>query len=146
MRARITKFANITLIVSMTGCVTSGPPPVAPKPTAVPVSFDGNYQGTIRLTTSGVSGAESNWCDTPPAISLSVRSGTFSYVLTHPNVPRDSADSLSPTFTVAIAPDGSFDATSRNGEAEMIGSIAGSHMAAKINGTGCNYAFTADRS
>jgi hypothetical protein len=145
MRAKITKFVSVVIIIAMTGCTTSGPAPVSPKPSPPPVSFDGNYQGTIRLTASGVSGAENNWCDTPPAISLSVRNGAFSYVLAHPNVPRDSADSLSPTFAVAIAPDGSFDATSRNGEAEMIGHIVGSHMTASINGTGCNYAFSADR-
>jgi hypothetical protein len=100
----------------------------------------------IQLTSSSVGGAQSKWCDTPPAISLSVRNSAFSYVLAHPNVPQDSNYSLSPTFAVAVAPDGSFDSTSQNGGAEMAGRITGSHMAGQINGTGCGYAFTADRS
>jgi hypothetical protein len=145
MRVEIARLTNIILMIAMTGCATSGPPPAASVPAVAPVSFDGTYQGTIRVTTSAASGAQSNWCDTPPAISLSLQNGAFSYILAHPNVPQDSNYSLSPTFAVSIAPDGSFDSTSQNGEAEMIGGIAGSHMAGKINGTGCNYAFTAER-
>jgi hypothetical protein len=113
---------------------------------AVPVSFNGNYRGMIRLTSSGVIGTQGKWCDTPPVISLSIRNNVFSYVLEHPNLPRDSTYSLSPTFTVAIAPDGSFDAMSQNGEAEMAGRITGSDMAAQINGSICGYAFTAKTS
>jgi hypothetical protein len=147
MGAGLAKLANIILIIVISGCAASGPPPAPPPPPmAVPVAFDGNYQGMIRLTSSSVSGAQSKWCDTPPAISLSVRNSAFGYVLTHPNVPRDANYSLSPTFAVAVAPDGSFDSTSQNGEAEMAGRITGSHMAGQINGTGCGYAFTADRS
>jgi hypothetical protein len=146
MRAGIATLANLILITAMTGCATSAPPPAAPKPAVAPVSFDGIYQGTILVTTSAAKGAQSNWCDTPPAISLSLQNGAFSYILAHPNVPQDSSYSLSPTFTVSVAPDGSFDSTSQNGEAEMIGGITGSHMEGKINGTGCAYAFTADRS
>jgi hypothetical protein len=46
---------------------------------------------------------------------------------------------------VTIAPDGSFNAYSANGEAQMTGRISGTHMAGQIAGTGCNYAFSADR-
>jgi hypothetical protein len=145
MRAGITKLANIILITVIGGCATSAPPPASPPPMAVPVSFDGSYRGTIRLTSSGVSGTQSNWCDTPPAISISVQNSTLSYVLVHPNVPQDSNYSLPPTFTVPIAPDGSFDAASQNGAAEMAGRITGSDMAGQINGTACGYSFTAKR-
>jgi hypothetical protein len=100
----------------------------------------------IQLTFSAARGADSKWCDTPPVISLSVQNNAFSYVLAHPNVPQDSSYSLSPTFTVTVAPDGSFDATSVNGEAKIAGHISGSHMAGQINGTACIYAFTAERS
>jgi hypothetical protein len=147
MRFDFTKLSGIILIAAISGCVTAGPPPVAPAPpAAAPASFDGTYRGTIQLTSSAVSGAESNWCNTPPVLSLSIKNGVFSYVLLHPNVPQDSGYSLSPTFTVPISPGGSFDATSVNGEAEMVGSITGAHMEGRINGSGCGYAFIADKS
>lgn len=146
MRAGLTWLLNITFVIVISGCATSGPPPVPVPPTASPASYDGIYRGSIRLTSSGVSGSESNWCDTPAAISLSLRNSAFSYVLAHPNVPHNSNYSLSPTFVVAVAPDGAFNATSQNGEAQMTGRITGSHLAGQINGTACNYAFTAERS
>jgi hypothetical protein len=146
MKNLAAKLASSMLITAMSGCATSGPPPASPPPTAVPISFDGNYRGMIRLTSSSLSGGQSNWCDTPPVISLSLQNNAFSYVLAHPNVPPDSNYSLSPTFAVTVAPDGSFNAESQNGEAEMTGQITGSHMAAQINGTACGYAFTAERS
>jgi hypothetical protein len=146
MRDRAHRLAGVILITAMGGCATSGPPPVPPPPTASPVSFDGTYRGSIKLTSSGISGGQTNWCDTPPAISLSLRNSAFSYVLVHPNVPQDSRYSMSPTFAVVVAPDGSFNATSRNGEAQMVGSISGSHLAGQINGTACGYAFTAEKS
>jgi hypothetical protein len=70
---------------------------------------------------------------------------TFNYVLAHPNLPQDPKYSMSPSFTVTVAGDGSFDATSQNGEAEMVGRITGSQIAGRINGSACNYAFTATR-
>jgi hypothetical protein len=148
MRAQVANLLRFIPIAAISGCATAGPPPASPPTPAVAVSFDGNYQGTIRLTStsSAVSGAGSNWCDTPPVISLSVQNSAFSYVLAHPNVPRDSSYSLSPTFAVTVAPGGSFHASSQNGEAEMAGHITGLHMAGQISGTGCGYAFTAERS
>ena len=88
MRDRVQTLASVILIAAMGGCATSGPLPSPPTPTASPVSFDGNYRGSIKLTSSGVSGGQTNWCDTPPAISLSLQNNAFSYVLAHPNVPR----------------------------------------------------------
>jgi hypothetical protein len=147
MHAGLARLAAIVAIGLVGGCVTSGPPPLpATTPTTAPVSFNGNYQGSIRLTSSGISGGQTSWCDTPPALSLSIQKGTFNYVLLHPNVPKDSNYSLSPTFTVVLAPDGSFSATSQNGEAQMVGRITGSHLAGQINGTACGYAFTAEKS
>jgi hypothetical protein len=146
MPAGTKRLASVILITAIGGCATSGPPPVPPPPTALPTSFDGNYRGSIRLTSSGVSGSQSKWCDTPPAISLTLQNGAFSYVLVHPNVPKDANYSLSPTFAVVVAPDGSFNSTSQNGEAQMVGRITGSHLAGQISGTACGYAFTAERS
>jgi hypothetical protein len=146
MRAGPARLANIIIISALSGCVTSGPPPAPPPPATAPVSFDGNYQGSIKVTSSGISGGQTSWCDTPPALSLSLQKGTFSYVLLHPNVPKDSNYSLSPTFTVVLAPDGSFNAMSQNGGAQMVGRITGSHLAGQINGTACGYALAADKS
>ena len=97
-------------------------------------------------TTLNVSGRPTVRCDTPPAISFALQNSTFNYVLLHPNVPKDSHYSLSPTFAVAVGSDGSFNATSQNGEAQMVGRITGSQLAGQINGTACNYAFTAEKS
>jgi hypothetical protein len=146
MHARMAKLANVVLITVISGCATSAPPAATLPPMAVPVSFDGNYRGTIQLTSSAPSETQSNWCDTPPVISLSVQNSAFPYVLLHPSLPQDSDDPLSPAFAVAIAPDGSFDTISQNGEAEMAGRVIGSDMAGQINGTNCGYAFTAKRS
>lgn len=147
MRARSAKFADIILIIAVGGCAASGPPATSPSPPPVRVSVDGDYRGTIQLTSASslISGAQSNWCNTPPALDLSLRNNTFSFVLAHPNIPKDSGYSLSPTFSVAVAPDGSFDATSQNGESEMVGRITGSRMTGQINGTGCAYSFSAER-
>ena len=146
MRAGLIGFAF--LVIAASGCATSGPPAVSPPPTAAPVVFDGNYRGTIQLTSSSslVSGAQSNWCNTPPVISLALQNNAFNYVLVHPNVPQDSGYSMSPNFSVSVQPDGSFNATSRNGEANMVGRITGARMTGQINGTGCGYGFAADRS
>jgi hypothetical protein len=145
MRVGPTTLANIIIISAIGGCVTSGPLPAPATPMTAPASFDGNYQGSIRVTSTGISGGQTSWCDTPPAISLSLQKGAFSYVLVHPNVPKDSNYSMSPTFAVVVAPDGSFNTMSQNGEAQMVGRITGSHLAGRIDGTACGYAFTAEK-
>jgi hypothetical protein len=147
MRATVERLATIILLTAIGGCAASAPP-AAPPPASLtsPVSFDGTYRGSIRVTSTGVPRSQTSWCDTPPAISLSLQNSAFNYVLLHPNVPTDSHYSLSPTFAVAVAPDGSFNTTSQNGEAQMIGQITGSQLAGQINGTACNYAFTAEKS
>jgi hypothetical protein len=137
----------LAILAVIGGCARSEPPLAPPPPSLTsPVSFDGTYRGSIRVTSSGISGGQTNWCDTPPAISLSLHNSAFNYVLLHPNVPKDSNYSLSPTFAVAVEPDGSFNATSQNGEAQMVGQITGPQLAGQINGTACNYAFTAEKS
>jgi hypothetical protein len=138
---------TVAILALIGGCVGSAQAPAPPPPSLEsPVSFDGTYRGSIRVTSTGISGGQTNWCDTPPAISLSLQNSAFNYVLLHPNVPKDSNYSLSPTFAVVVAPDGSFNASSQNGEAQMVGRITGSQLAGQINGTACNYAFTAERS
>jgi galactokinase len=143
MRAGVA-FATVVLIAAVSGCAPSAPPAIPPPP-APAVSFDGTYQGTIQLTVSAVKGANSNWCDTPPAITLVVQNNAFAYVLYHPNVPPGSGFSSSPSFTVNIGPDGSFDAFTQNNTAEMTGSVSGRQITGKISGVGCGYAFSAQK-
>jgi hypothetical protein len=147
MRAGVERLATIIFVTAIGGCAASAPPPAPPPPSLTsPVSFDGTYRGSIRVTSTGVPREQTSWCDTLPAISLALQNSAFNYVLLHPNVPKDSNYSLSPTFAVVVAADGSFNATSQNGEAQMIGRITGSQLAGQINGTACNYAFTAQKS
>jgi hypothetical protein len=146
MPGSLARLAGLILVAAATGCTSSGPPP-APSPPVTPSrSFDGNYQGMIQLTSASPRGNQKDWCDTPPVISLTLANNTFNYTLAHPNVPQDPNYSMSPSFTVKVADDGSFNATSQNGEAQMVGHIAGSQMSGKINGSACAYAFTANRS
>src|SRR4051812_26038266 len=145
MSAGVAKFASAALLAVIVGCATPGPEPVAP-PLVKAITFDGDYQGTIQLTSTSDMGFPRSWCDTPRNITLSPRNGNFQYVLAHPNVPKDSNYSLSPAFAVTIASDGSFKATSQNGDAQMLGRVIGSHMAGEINGSACGYEFAADRS
>ena len=145
-----TKFFKVILwAAAISGCTTAALPPAAPaiQPPVPAVSFDGNYRGTIQLASTSrvVSGAAGNWCDTPPTLSLSVRNNEFRYILTHPHLPQDSSDSLSPIFEVTIRSTGTFRASNRNGTSEIMGMITGSHMVGEIRGSGCSYTFTADR-
>jgi len=134
------------ILFALGACSEPPKPPAPPMPKAASVSFDGTYRGRIQVSSRApeVSGAQANWCDTPPAISLSVQNNAFSYVLAHPNLPNDPG--LSPTIAVTIAPDGSFVGSNQNGGTDMVGRVTGSHMEGQIRGTGCGYAFTAERS
>jgi hypothetical protein len=134
----------IAALVALAACSSKPLPPSSPTPKAAFVSFDGTYRGRIRVTSHTLGGPNSNWCDTPQAISLSVQNNAFRYLLAHPNLPPDP--DLSPTIEVAsISPDGSFNGFPVDGGPEMVGSIIGSHIEGEIHGLGCAYAFTAER-
>jgi hypothetical protein len=139
---------SIAILLTLLGACSSESPkqPVPPAPIAAPVSFDGTYRGKIRVSSRApeMRGAQSNWCNTPSAISLSVQNSGFSYVLAHPNLPKDPG--LSPTIAVTIAPDGSFKGSNANGGTDMVGRITGLQMEGQIKGLGCGYTFTAERS
>ena len=143
MRASIAKTSSVILSMAISGCVTANQPPSAPPASPPPVSFDGTYTGTIQLTSSSVSGnpAEANWCDTPPQMSLSIHNNTFSYHLAHPNVPQGMSLNLNAT----VGPDGTINGSDVNGAAQMVGLVVASQMSGRINGSACNYAFTAQR-
>jgi len=139
VRAATSKIFIAIFTLLINGCGAVNQPPAA-APAAVPVfSFDGNYTGTIRLTSSSTSQnpGKANWCDTQPQIFLSVESNTFTYNLTRPRAP-------SLTFTANVAPDGTISGSAANGEATMFGLIAGGQLSGQIAGTACNYAFAAE--
>jgi hypothetical protein len=137
-------MSAIAMLLALAAC-SSKPPPAPPTPQAAYVSFDGIYHGRIRVTSHTLGGPNSNWCDTPPAISLSVKQNSFGYLLAHPNLPPDP--DLSPTIQVTeISPDGSFNGFPIDGGPEMVGSITGSHMEGEIHGLGCAYTFAAEKS
>ena len=143
MKPGLPTLSATAVLFSLMAC-SAKPPPAPPAPQPVPVSYDGNYRGTIRVKTHTLGGPNSNWCDTPAKISISVRQNTFKYLLAHPNLPPDP--DLSPTIEVSsISPDGSFDGYPVNGGPEMFGTITGSHMQGEIQGLGCSYIFSAER-
>ncbi len=135
---------TVAVLLALGACSEPSKPLDPVTPTATPVSFDSTYLGTIRVSSTSLRGAHSNWCDTPLALSLSIQHNAFTYVLAHPNLPPDPT--YSPTLEVAVALDGSFKGAPRNGGPQMVGQITGSHMEGEINGLGCGYAFTAERS
>jgi hypothetical protein len=139
MRAAISRTSCVILTIAISGCNAVGqPPPTLPAAVPVAFSFDGTYTGTIRLTSSGASANphQANWCDTPPQISLTIHNNAFTYQLTRPG--------LSLTLAANVAPDGTITGSDVNGEAVMDGLIGGSQIAGHINGTACNYTFTAN--
>src|SRR5271163_3242283 len=139
--AKSLQLVGIVLGVALSGCSTPTPSPAPPSPVSAPISFDGNYSGTIQITAKA-SEARQRWCDTPPRFSVSVKDNVFTYVLARPNLPPD----FTSTFQVPIGPDGSFDAQTTNGDVSITGGITETRMTGQINGEGCDYAFTAQHS
>ena len=133
------KLTGIMLGLVLSGCST--PAPVPPPPVSAPISFDGNYIGTIR-TTAQAPEARQGWCDTALQFSVSVKNNAFAYALAHPSLPA----SFTSTFQVTIGPDGSFNTQTTNGDTSMTGQITETRMTGQINGEGCDYAFTAQHS
>ncbi len=133
--------AAIVLCSLLSGCVGAPSYLTAPAGPARPgVSFDGRYQGSIRITNTSAS-VPRDWCDTDGRLKLQVSNNNFTYTMPHPNVPGN------PTFqyTGSIYPDGTIQGQS--GDLGVItGRATGSHLEGVISGSDCEYAFTADRS
>ena len=124
------------LIALVAGCASKFP--VANLPQAQ--SFDGLYVGSVRLKNSAVTVPKA-WCETSSNFSLQVRNNSFNYTMPHPNVPEIQ----NRPYTGAIDPDGSLRAQSGD-LGVMVGRVTGSHLEGEIQGSGCDYVFTADRS
>ncbi len=127
------------LIASLGGCQAPPSPSTSLPPSSVS-AFDGAYRATVSVTQVGA-GADPRWCQTQAPGSINVAANQFSLALPHPNVPGNPT----PTFAVAVAPDGSFQTQSVDGTASFAGRISGAHLQGLVNMTGCQYAVSADR-
>jgi hypothetical protein len=136
---RIGLSAACLLIVSLAGC-QRGPAPSATLTPLLTTVFDGTYRATVSVTKVG-SGADPNWCQTQAPSSINVVADQFSLALPHPNVPGNPT----PTFAVAIAPDGSFQTQSVDGTASFAGRVSGARLQGSVNMAGCQYAVSAER-
>jgi hypothetical protein len=133
--------AACLLIALLAGCQQPGPPPSATMPPLLTTVFDGTYRATVSVTKTG-SGADPTWCQTQPPASINVAGDRFTLALPHPNVPGNPT----PTFAVAVAPDGSFQTQSVDGTSSFAGQISGGHLQGVVNMAGCQYGVAADRS
>jgi len=120
------------------------------QPTASPpaaVSFDGRYEGTLRMTGSSLGMTRSD-CATSPRISVEVRNNQFSLATPHPEAVASTpslTDRATPVYNATIRPDGSIVGLSNQTNATMQGRVFGSRMSGQIFGLLCYYEFTADR-
>jgi hypothetical protein len=142
---------RIGLATLATGLVLGGctPPPSPPPPVSAPaVSYDGTYVGSVTLNGVGA-GVPREGCVTDPRLTLQVKNNAFTYVQTHPNsnvtAPGMATVSATTTYSVAVAPNGSFSGQS-DVSGTMTGTITGTHMSGMIEGMVCVYSFSADRS
>ncbi len=106
---------------------------------AAVTAFDGLYQSTIRVAGTAPEAKGTNVCDTPGQPIITVANGQFSYAVSHPNVPGN----MTPNFSATMAQDGSFSGQGVDGT--ISGTIHVIHMEGSINGQGCIYAFSGDR-
>jgi hypothetical protein len=120
------------------------------QPAAFPapaISFDGRYEGTMRMTGSSLGMSRSN-CATSPRISVEVKNNQFSLATPHPEAVASTpslTDRATPVYNATIRPDGSIVGISNQTNATMQGRIFGSRMSGQIFGLLCYYEFTADR-
>ena len=129
-------LATLATGLAIGGCTPQPPPP----PAAPAVSYDGTYQGTVSLTNVGA-GVPRAGCATTPQMVLQVKNNAFTYSQPHPNMTGVGTT----TYTVTIAPNGSFSGQSQV-TGTMSGTVSGTHMAGTIDGIECVYSFAADRS
>jgi hypothetical protein len=134
--------------ISMPGC--SGPVSQAQHAAASPtaaVSFDGRYEGTLRMTGASLGMSRSN-CATSARISIEVRNGRFSLATPHPEAVASTpslTDRATPVYDATIRPDGIIAGISDQTNATMQGRVSGTRMSGQIYGLLCYYEFAADR-
>ncbi len=140
MRPARTFLAAACALAALAGCGAPNPPAAAVATGAAPSTFDGVYQGSVRITAVS-DGSTSAWCQTAGAVTIPVSGGRFPLALPHPNVPG------TPTirFQADIVPGGSFQNQSEDGTAMLTGQVGGGRLQGVVNGAGCQYAISASR-
>jgi hypothetical protein len=129
----------MVLLLMMAGCAGSMGTIHSNAPTTSVTSFDGSYRTTILVTSVSSTIKGTNWCDTPGQPVITVANGQFNYTVPHPNIPG----TLTTSFAATLAQDGSFSGQAIDGS--ISGQVRGTHMEANINGQGCIYTMTGDR-
>ena len=136
----VVRAGILAAVIALAGCAQQPTTQRSDVDVSAPtVSWNGTYRGTMRITGIG-SGVQRRWCETDPQMIVQVAGNSFTYAMTHPNVP----DNPTPVYSTTIAPDGVFQ--SQLGSGVMNGKVVGSHMSGTIDGSACVYAFSADRS
>lgn len=127
------------LLLLVAAC--SAPPQPASPAAQAPISFDGGYTGTVRVTGIGAGGETVRGiCNTSPKFAVTVTNNAFIYAQPHPRYPGRPVV----TYSVVISPGGYVSGTSdRNGTFD--GRIVDGTLTATINGSGCFYAVSARR-
>ena len=137
--------ACVALGTVLAGCSTPAPPPAA----APLVSYDGHYEGAVRVSGVAAGGVPSE-CTTDPRFSVQVSNNAFVYAQPHPKAAGTSPDLTAQATTVVynatISPEGSIAGSSDNLNGTISGTVSGTHMNGQINGLLCYYTFTAVRS
>jgi hypothetical protein len=134
LTAGLMAFAASAALVA--GCASrdDSPPPIPIAPISGPQPIDGMYSGFMQLIRGGAMN-----CGDGNEFRLQVSGQSFTYRLSQQSVAWKPVVVL----TGAIAPDGSFDATS--GTSFMRGALKNGHMQGRISGDACGFDFSADR-
>ena len=141
--------AVLSLAAGIATASCAGPAPQS-RPAAVPraaVSYDGRYEGTIRVAGGSVS-MNPQECAAPPRFAVEVRNNRFSLAQPHSDVAAGTSslrDSSTPVYNATVRPDGTISGISNETNVPIEGRISGAHMVGQINGLLCYYDFTADR-
>jgi hypothetical protein len=127
----------------------AGPAPLAEPPAAprAAVSYDGRYEGTMRVTGGPGTASNPSLCGTPPRVSIEVRNNRFTLAVPHPDAEATPSlrDRATPTYDATIRPDGSITGMSNDTGATMDGRVSGTRMNGQVYGLLCYYEFTALR-
>ena len=142
MNAWRTGYLIAAGVLALSACAPqkAAAPPMASAPAT---SYDGIYKGKVELAGLGA-GVPAAGCATSPSITLQIQNNGFVYSQAHPNAATTGPASATTTYTVAVAPDGSFSGQSQL-SGTMSGTISGTHMSGTIDGLECVYSFSADR-
>ena len=140
------RAAAILLATGLAASACSAPPPGMAASLSPPISFDGRYVGTVRVTgTAG--GMRMRDCEVPSRISLDVRNNQFVYAQPHPHAAAqlpEPREKTTPIYRATIGQDGTITGISDQTNATMTGRVADGRMSGEIYGLLCYYSFTAD--